>query len=69
MSGRQNDWSGKMSWLQNVWVSKYLDFYAVAQYPGGTMSVSKKWGVKMSGAEMSENPKGQLTLQYPSHKR
>ena len=38
MSGCQNVWSGKMSCLLNVWVSKCLDLYAVAQCLGGTMS-------------------------------
>ena len=71
-----------MSRMQNVWVSKCLDLYAVAQCLGGIMSgwqnvllskclgakiscshnvwvskrgVSKCPGVKMLGAEMSEN--------------
>ena len=78
-----------MSLVQNVWVSKCLDLYAVAQCLGGIMSgwqnvlvskclgariscshnvwvskrgVSKCPGVKMSGAEMSENPKKYLYL-------
>ena len=49
-----------MSQLLNVWVSKCLDLYSVAQCLGGTMSGwqslllskclgVKKWGVKMSG--------------------
>ena len=59
-----------MSWLQNVWVSKCLDLYAVAQCLGGTMCgwqnvlLSKRLGVKMFGvkgvqrscAQMFENP-------------
>ena len=60
-----------MSLLQNVWVSKCFDLYAVTQCLGGTMSgrqnvflskckgvkkvVSKCPGVKRSCAEMSEN--------------
>ena len=48
-----------MSCLQNVWVSKCLDLYAVAQCLGGTMSgwqnvlLSKCLGVKMLGVKMS----------------
>ena len=47
-----------MSRLQNVWVSKCLDLYAVAQCLGGTMSgwqnvlLSKCLGVKMLGVKM-----------------
>ena len=67
-----------MSWVQNVWVSKCLDLYAVAQCLGGIMSgcqiscshnvwvskrgLSKCPGVKMSGAEMSENRAGEVWL-------
>ena len=46
-----------MSRLQNVWVSKCLDLYAVAQCLGGTMSgwhnvwVEKCLVVKMSGCQ------------------
>ena len=56
-----------MSWLQNVWVSKCLNLYAVAQCLGGTMSWwqnfllsicldVKKWGVKMSGCQNTRCP-------------
>ena len=48
-----------MSRLQHVWVSKFLDLYAVAQQLGGTMSgwqnvlLSKCLGIKMLGVKMS----------------
>ena len=54
MSWCLNDWSGKMSLVQNVWVSKCLDLYAVAQCLGGIMSgwqnvlVSKCLGARIS---------------------
>ena len=54
MFGCQNDWSGKMSLVQNVWVSKCLNFYAVAQCLGGILSgwqnvlLSKCMGVKIA---------------------
>ena len=54
MSGCLNDWSGKLSWVQNACVSKCLDLYAVAQCLGGIMSgwqnvlLSKCLGAKIS---------------------
>ena len=72
MSWCQNDWSGKISWVQNFWVWKSLDLYAEAQWVSGIMSgwqnvLSKRLGVEIScrhnvwvskcpGVEMSENP-------------
>ena len=59
MSWCLNDWSGKMSLVLNVWVSKCLDLYAVAQCLGGKMSgwqnvlLSKCLSVKMLGAKMA----------------
>ena len=47
-------WCGKMSLVQNVWVSECLDLYAVAQCLGGIMSgwqnvlVSKCLGARIS---------------------
>ena len=38
MSRYLNDWSGKMSRVQNFWVSKCLYFYAVSQCLGVIMS-------------------------------
>ena len=70
MSWWQNDWSGKMTWLQNVWVSKCLDLYKVAQCLGGKMpgwqnvSVAKCLVVKMSGCQKVGCPNFPLSISH-----